>query len=157
MKYSTFQKRACMIAEKTLEKGKTRLLYQNTPEALYFLPDAHKAYYAYRLEGSELAEQPDDKAGKVDFEKKFNDCMGTAVLAPIREESSVKVFGKETRIIKFTTEDGTRCNVFDHKYVKLFPDNAKFYLPRGKWSPAVVGLWENDRLNVIGIVCPMNV
>lgn len=150
MKYSTFQKNACKIAEKTLEKGKTRLLYQNTPEALYFTPDMKKAYYAYRLEGSELVEQPDEKAGKVDFTRLFSDNDRTYA-----EKIGEETLENGTTVYKYQSSDG-RETWLDRRYVRKFPDNARFYLPRkSAISPAIVGLWENSRLNVIGLVCPV--
>lgn len=154
MKYSTFQKNACKVAEKTLEQGKTRMIYQNADDALYFTPDMKKAYYAYRLEGSALADQPDHKAGKVDFTRIFKEPMATGEYAERVPDYAEKLENGVT-VFKYRTANGERENCFDRKLVRKFPENARFYLPAKKWSPAIVGLWENDRLNVIGCICPV--
>lgn len=155
MKHSEFKKKICKLIDKTMTEGKKQYVYQNTPEALFFTPDAKKAYYAYRLEGSAINEQPGEKAKKMDFSRMMNKAMSTAIYAPMIPGYCESTNG--TPAVKFRTEDGERENIFDRRLVHKFPDNARFYLPRGKFEPAIVGIWENDRLNVIGCICPIRV
>lgn len=150
MKYETFRKHTVALVEKTLEKGKKTPLYQNTEDALFFTPDIEAPYYAYRLEGWRL-DQP-GKAKTVDFERLFKE--NDAVYSE-KDETETEWNGKT--VVHFRTEDGQREGAFDKKYISLFPKNARFYLPRSRRSPAIVGLWENDRLQIIGCVCPMNI
>ena len=117
---------------------------------MFFTPDIETPYYAYRLEGWRL-DQP-GKAKTVDFERLFRENDG--VFAE-KDETETEWNGKT--VVHFRTEDGQREGAFDKKYISLFPKNARFYLPRSRRSPAIVGLWENDRLQIIGCVCPMNI
>lgn len=150
MKYETFRKHTIALVEKTLEKGKKIPLYQNTEDALFFIPDIDSPYYAYRLEGMKL-EQP-GKSKTVDIQRVFKDDSHTYAE---KQDQETEWNGKT--VVHFRTEDGQREGAFDKKYVSLFPENARFYLPRSRRKPAIVGLWENDRLQIIGCVCPMNI
>ena len=153
MKYATFQKNTCKLIEKTLEQGKTIPCYENHEDALYFLPDRDHAYYAYRLEGSELAKQPEEKARKMDLHRVFNK-LENCFYAERVQDYEEKLKTGET-VYKFTVPgDWGLDRYIQKRYVRKFPENARFYIPRDT-SPVIVGLWEDDRLNVIGCVCPV--
>ena len=156
MKYETFIKNKIRLFEKTMERGKTVPAVQNGSDAFYFIPDIETPYYAYRLEGMRMEMPAWDwykgKVKTVDFERLFRE--NDAVYAE-KDETETEWNGH--KVLRFRTEDGEREGAFDKKYISLFPKNARFYLPRSRRSPAIVGLWENDRLQIIGCVCPMNI
>ncbi|MBO5969198.1 MAG: hypothetical protein J6S14_11955 [Clostridia bacterium] len=154
MKYSTFKKNICKLIEKTLDQGKTIPCYENHDGALYFLPDRDKAYYAYRLEGSDITE-PQDQARRVELHRVFPD-IENCFYAERVQDYEEKLKTGET-VYKFTVPGEWGFDrYFQKKFVKKFPENAKFYIPRGPGRfNALVGLWEDDHINIIGCICPM--
>lgn len=59
--------------------------------------------------------------------------------------------------------NGMKCRKFSdgntevyarEKFLRIFPKNTLFYV-QGMTKPIVAGIWENDRLTVIGFVLPV--
>jgi hypothetical protein len=61
--------------------------------------------------------------------------------------------GDKCKIIELARADGLRVYL-QQKFYKLFPANALFYTVAPD-KPVIVGLWENDRLHIIGCVQPI--
>ena len=161
MKYKTFENRIVKLVEKTAEK-KRDIMYQNTNEAFYIVPDGYsRAYYFYRLEGFRFENYVigntliNPNAREADALKMISEkAERTAELAEKTEE---RIQDDGTVLVKYSTRNGERENYFNEKLLKKFPDNALLYLPTGKWEPAIICMEDVDRFVNIGGIVPVRV
>lgn len=67
-------------------------------------------------------------------------------------ESSVSGWMNDRKCRKFTVDD---MEVYaQERFLRIFPKNTMFYV-QSPYKPIVAGLWENDKLTVIGLVLPI--
>ena len=94
-----------------------------------------------------------------DYPYRRNEYLGTFWKAAIEADSKLirsavpgTFSGTKGKIIKLECDD-TEAYV-QQNYYKLFPANTLFYVS-GPAKPVIAGIWENDKLHVIGFILPV--
>lgn len=144
MKMEKWNMKVSAKLDKMLDDGK-RVLYENADGGVYF-GDKSGTWILF-LDGKEVwtAKKGDSRSLK----RYFDYSSRRSTLASFEKG---EVNGKKAR--RFSNGE-TDVYVYE-KLVRQFPANALFYIS-SPVEPVYVGIWENDRLHQIGLVCPFHI
>lgn len=149
MTITKWNEKVSAILDKYCDENIVR--YANTEEGVcftdkagysaYFLPKHH----CYSVHGKSIMENP--KSSSPMIAEIFRSAIDSSVLA------SNEICGKSGgKLARHFSNGETEAYVYE-KLLRVFPKNTQYYIS-GPTKPVLAGIWENDKLHVIGLVMP---
>ena len=153
MKLDKWNEKTGVYLEKLIqdENSKNVVHYCNVNDGVYFCDSS--GHWARFLSNQHILITKNNcsKTKATPFlEKVFQEAIQSTVLADSIETGTT---GKAK--CRKLTKDNVSAYVYE-TLLRAFPKNARFYIS-GPTKPVIVGLWENDRLYVIGLVMPFRI
>lgn len=148
MKFNKWSEKVDRIFE---EMANGDIFFQNLPGGAWF--SDKKGVMAYHLEGQEILTVKPQNAVTV-FDYLMNDTKDAA----IANEKTNGITKEGRKVCRLSRDNGWRqINVYlNPKLMKKFPANTLYYTTASN-KAVLAGIWENDRLHVIGLIMPVRV
>lgn len=106
-------------------------------------------FYAFYMPGETIYGTGNNDR-KAPLSALFQTAIKNGKLANVNETGTLDC--KKGKVRKLANDT---CTAYvQEKFLRIFPKNTSYYIC-GHNRPVVAGIWENDKLNVIGIVMPI--
>lgn len=147
MKFNKWSEKVDRIFE---EMANGEIVFQNLPGGAWF--SDKKGVMAYHLEGQEILTVKPENAVTV-FDYLMNDTKDAAIA---KKTNGITKEGR--KVCRLSRDNGWgQINVYlNPKLMKKFPANTLYYTTASN-KAVLAGIWENDRLHVIGLIMPVRV
>lgn len=152
MKFNKWSEKVDRIFEEMAnEKTNGEIFFQNMPGGAWFCDK--KGVMAYRLEGQTILSAKPQNAVTV-FEYLMNETKDAAIA--IEKTNGITKEGH--KVCRLSRADRNRqINVYlNPKLMKKFPANTLYYTTAAT-KAVLAGIWENDKLHIIGLIMPVRV
>ena len=150
MKIAKWNEKANRILDRRISENDPDLRFCNTEDGVLFC-DKLGTWCVLARDAVVLSVLGEDERRVPALEKLYAKATsGNSILCDVTK-GRVTPFGYGTSCRKMTNENGEAY--VRESFLRMFPANTLFYMS-SPTKPIVCGIWENDRLHVIGIVLP---
>lgn len=149
MKLEKWNEKAAAVLDKLCATS-TRWMYASVDNGVVFTDT--KGHYALFCDNCTVVSAHDTKE-QSDYLRKYWKQFEQSKHELAQDIVSGKFQGEKGRKIVKLSRDGMDVYL-DRKYYNLFPKNTLFYT-ESPTSAVLAGIWENDRLHIIGFVLPV--